>query len=139
MRFKLLLFTVFVAGVGASLALAESGKPKDTGPACSLVHLEGTAAPQSLTMTVSHSGPAGAVAAGTQVTLSVGATGQTVRVNAEACASGSSFVVKSLELHPVKSHTSDGTTTTKTGGDGDRHGDAGSTTTTAPVTTTTTP
>lgn len=143
MKFKMLLLAVFVAGVGASLALAEGGKPKDGTPACNPVHLEGTAAPQSLTMTVLHSGPDGAVAAGTPVTLAVGATGQTVRVNVEACASGSSFVVKHLELRPLKPNSGDETTTStstnpKHGDDGgDHHGDKGGSTT-APVTTTTT-
>src|SRR5438477_13030720 len=116
MKLKILLLAVFAAGLSASLAFAEDGKPKDKKPACTPVHLEGTVAPQSLTMTVTK-GSEGAVAAGTQVTLAVGTTGQTVRVNVEACSAGGTFTVKHLELQPLKPKPP-GTTT----GDGEHHG-----------------
>lgn len=133
MKLKILLLAVFAAGLSASLAFADEGKPKDKGPTCTPVHLEGTVAPQSLTMTVTHSGPDGAVAAGSTVTLAVGTTGQTVRVNVEACSSGGTFTVKHLELQPMKPKPA-GTTT----GDDD-HGDKHKTTTNSPTTTATTP
>lgn len=137
MKLKILLLAVFAAGLTASLAFADGNKPHDKGPtACTPVHLEGTIAPQSLTMTVTHSGPDGAVAAGSTVTLAVGTTGQTVRVNVEACSAGGTFTVKHLELQPMKPKPA-GTTT----GDDD-HGDkhkGGTTTTTTTVATTTSP
>jgi len=61
MKLKILLLAVFAAGLSASLAFAEDGKPKAKKPACTPVHLEGTIAPQSLTMTVTK-GSEGAVA-----------------------------------------------------------------------------
>lgn len=124
MKLKILLLTVFAAGLSASLAFADGGKHKDTGPTCTPVHLEGTIAPQSLTMTVTHAGEGGTVAAGSTVTLAVGTTGQTVRVNVEACSSGGAFTVKHLELQPVKPKPA-GTTTTS---DEDHHGDKTTTT-----------
>ena len=134
MKLKILLLAVFAAGLSASLAFAEDGKPKDKAPACTPVHLEGTMAPQSLTMTVAK-GSKDAVAAGSQLTLTVGTTGQTVRVNVEACTTGSGstlqYVVKHVELQPLKPKPP-GTTT----GDGDHHGDKPKTTTTSPTTTT---
>src|SRR5258708_39391464 len=124
MKLKMLLLTIFAAGLTASLAFADGNKPHDNGPACNPVHLEGTIAPQSLTMTVTHAGSeiGEVVAAGSQVTLAVGTTGQTGRVNVEACSTGSAstlqLTVKHLELQPMKPKPA-GTTT----GEGDRHGD----------------
>ena len=154
MKLKILLLAVFAAGLSASLAFADGGKHKDNGPTCTPVHLEGTVAPQSLTMTVTHSGEGGTVAAGSTVTLAVGTTGQTVRVNVEACSSGGTFTVKHLELQPMKpkptgtttsgeDHHGDKTTTTSTTGGGDdddqgEHHKGGTTTTTATTTTATT-
>src|SRR5438270_12239718 len=87
MKLKMLLISVFVAGVGASYALAGDGKHHgDNG--CQNVHLRGTVAPQNLTVTVDKAGEHSGVAAGTQVTLALGGTGQTVRVNVEACSTG---------------------------------------------------
>ncbi|HET8893201.1 MAG TPA: hypothetical protein VFM96_03785 [Gaiellaceae bacterium] len=139
MKLKVLLLAVFAAGLSASLAFADDGKHKDKGPTCTPVHLEGTVAPQSLTMTVTK-GSDGAPVAGSSVTLAIGTTGQTVRVNVEACSSGGTFTVKHLELQPMKPKPA-GTTT----GDDD-HGDkhkggttTTATTTTSPTTTATTP
>jgi len=148
MKLKILLLAVFAAGLSASLAFAEDGKPKDTGPNCASVHLEGTMAPQALTMTVTHSDGNGTVATG-PLTLTVGTTGQTVRVQVEACTLGTQLVVKHVELQALKpkpagtttgdEHHGDkpkptGTTTT-TSGEGEHSG----TTTTSPTTTPTTP
>src|SRR5258708_25868616 len=107
MKLKMLLLTIFAAGLTASLAFADGNKPHDNGPACNPVHLEGTIAPQSLTMTVTHAGSdiGEVVAAGSQVTLAVGTTRQTVRVNVDACSIGSAatlqLTIKLLQLHPI--------------------------------------
>ncbi len=148
MKLKALLLVVFAAGLGASLALADNGKGHDKGSGCQPVRLEGTVAPQSLTLTVTHSGPEGLVAAGSQVTLTLGSTGQTVRANVEACSTGTGsalqLTVRQVELHAVKpEHTeSTGTGTTTTGkghGDDDEgeHHKGGTTTTTTTTPTTT--
>ncbi|HSX21290.1 MAG TPA: hypothetical protein VLE97_00785 [Gaiellaceae bacterium] len=157
MKLKILLLALFAAGLSASLAFAEDGKPKDTGPKCVPVNIEGTMAPQSLTMTVTHSGGdgTGTVANG-PLTLTVGTTGQTVRVHVEACLTGTALTVKNVQLQPLKPKPPGTTTgdehhgdkphsttttsgdgdhkgTTTTSGDGEHHG----TTTTSPTTTTT--
>src|SRR5438270_2244090 len=105
MKLKMLLISVFVAGVGASYALAGDGKHHgDNG--CQNVHLRGTVAPQSLTVTVDKAGEHSSIAAGTQVTLAVGSAGQTVRVNVEACSTGTGsalqMTARSIELRVVK-------------------------------------
>lgn len=124
MKLKILLLVVFAAGLSASLAFADGSKPHDKKADCQPVHLEGTVAPQSLTMTVTHAGPKDTVTAGSTVTLAVGTTGQTVRINVEACMTGSGstlqYVVKHLELQPMKPKPVGTTTTT---GDGEHHGD----------------
>jgi hypothetical protein len=149
MKLKILLLTVFAAGLSASLAFAEDGKPKDKGPTCKPVHLVGTmAAPQSLAFTVTGSDPDGSVPAG-PLTLAVGTTGQTVRVEVEACSDGTNLLVKRVGLQPMKPKPAGTTTgddhhgdkpkpssTTTTSGDGEHKGD---TTTTSPTTTATTP
>ena len=114
MKLKMILLVVLAAGLTASLAFADDTKPKDKGSACKPVHLQGTIAPQSLAMTVTHAGPKDVVAAGSQVTLAVGTTGQTVRVNVEACSAGGTFTVKSLELKPQKPKPGKTTTTSPT-------------------------
>src|SRR6266446_9872899 len=108
MKLKILLFVVFAAGVGASYALADGGKHKD-GNGCQNVHLQGTIAPQTLTVTVGKAGEHSQIAAGSQVALALGATGQVVRVNVEACSTGTGAAIKisvrSLELRVVKPET----------------------------------
>ena len=56
MRLKLLLVTVFAAGVGASYALADAGHGNqgqgDHGSKCTEVHVNGTIAGQTLTVTL---------------------------------------------------------------------------------------
>ncbi len=119
MRLKLLLVTVFAAGLGASYALADAGHGNqgkgDHGSKCTEVHVNGTIAAQTLTVTLDKGQRHLNLAPGSQVVLQLGSAGQTVRVNAEACSttSGSStqLLVKSAEL---KAKNTKGTTTTTT-------------------------
>jgi len=153
MKLKILLLTVFAAGLSASLAFAEDGKPKDKGPTCTPVHLVGTmAGPQSLAFTVTGSDPDGSVPAG-PLTLAVGTTGQTVRVEVEACTSGTTLLVKRVALQPMKPKPAGTTTggddhhgdkpkpsgTTTTSGEGEHEHKGGTTTTTTTAATTTSP
>ena len=72
-------------------------------------------------------------APGQVVTVTVGAAGQTVRVNAEGCATASALTAREAEVHAMsmKHVTTTGTTTTSTTstttttqghGDGEHHG-----------------
>jgi hypothetical protein len=144
MKLKILLFVVFAAGVGASYALADGGKHKDQN-ACQNVHLQGTIAPQTLTVSVDKAGEHSQVAAGSQVAVALGAAGQVVRVNVEACSTGTGaalqFSARSIELRVVKPaivHTTTGTTTGKHGGDNGEHHKGGTTTTATTTAATTT-
>jgi hypothetical protein len=120
MRLKLLLATVFAAGLGASYALADNGNGNqgngDHGSKCTEVHVNGTAAAETLTVTLDKGLKRLNLAAGSEVVLQVGGTGQTVRVNAEACStttgSSTQLQVKSAEL---KAKTTKTTTTTAQG------------------------
>jgi hypothetical protein len=156
MKLKMIiLLALFAAGVFASMALAENGnrgKKKDDG--CREVHISGTIAPQTLAVTVDKASSKLGIAAGTQLSLAVGAAGQTVRVKAEVCATGTAgaltFTVKKAELRPERvkaAQTTTGGTTTRKHDDDDDHKDKGKgkgkgrtttvgTTTTAPTTTT---
>lgn len=147
MRLKILLLAVFVAGIGASYALADNGKHNgDHG--CQNVHVRGTIAPQTLTVTSAGKGEHSTLPAGTAVVLTVGGTGQTVNVNVEACSTGTgtgtatSLSVRSLELRVSNQPTTTGTATTGHHGD-DEHHKGGTTTvdttTTGTTTTTATP
>ena len=116
MRLKLLLVTVFAAGIGASYALADDGHGnggEGHGAKCTEVHVNGTVAAQTLTVTLTKGSRHLNLAPGSQVVLQVGAAGQTVNVNAEACSSttgaSTQYQVKSAEL---KAHTPKTTTTT---------------------------
>jgi hypothetical protein len=121
-RLKMLLVTVFAAGLGASYALADGGHGngnKGEGPGhgskCAEVHVRGTIAAQTLTVTLDNGARKLNLAPGSQVVLQLGAAGQTVSVNAEACSttSGSTtqLLVKSAEL---RAHTPKTTTTVTT-------------------------
>src|SRR5438093_6719250 len=141
MKLKImLLLAAFAAGAYASLALADEGKKSTTsdGGKCREVHISGTVAPQTLAVAVDKANAKSLIAAGTTLNLAVGATGQTVRIKAEACATGTgtalTLTVKQLQLRPerVKAQTTTDGTTHK----GKDH-DKGTTTTTAPATTTT--
>ena len=133
MKLKMLLITVFAAGLGASYALADDGHGKqgenDHGHGtCTEVHVRGTIAAQTLTVTLSNEARKLNLAPGSQVVLQLGTAGQTVSVNAEACSvttgSTTQLVARSAELKAKTPKTSSTTTT------------AAQVTTTAPGTTT---
>ncbi len=129
MKLKLTaLAAVFAAGLTASFALADDGHGKghEKNAKCTEVHVNGTIAAQSVAVTIGkHGSKKLNLAAGSQVQLQIGAAGQTVNVNAEACMTGSGSAsvlqVKSMEIH-ASNPKHQGSTT--------------STTTTAPTTTT---
>jgi hypothetical protein len=140
-----LLVLVGAAGVGASIALADSGKHgrhadtstattgTSTTPSCQRAAVVGTASPQTFTVTVKKVGPHSSLAPGQVVTVTVGGAGQTVWVGAAGCLTGSSLAARGAEVRAVStkpttttstttSTTSTGTTTTTQGhGDGKRH------------------
>lgn len=142
----LMLVLVGAAGVGASIALADSGKhgrhadtsttvttstgttgTTTTTPPCQRSHVIGTvASPQTFTVTVTKTGEHSSFAPGQVVTVTVGAAGQTVRVNAEGCATGSTLAAREAEVHAMSSMnhgtTTTSTTTTQGHGDGEHHG-----------------
>ena len=135
----LMLVLVGAAGVGASIALADSGKHgrhtdtstgTTTAPTCQRSHVFGTASsPQTFTVTVTKAGEHSSFAPGQVVTVTVGAAGQTVRVNAEGCAASSALTAGAVEVHAmsttkhVTTTSTTSTTTTKYGdGDGEHHG-----------------
>jgi hypothetical protein len=103
-KLKMLLVTVFAAGLGASYALADDGhgKKAEGHGKCTQVHVRGTIAPQTLTVTLSNAAKKLNLAPGSQVVLQLGAAGQTVSVNAEACSTttgtSTQLVAKSAEL-----------------------------------------
>ena len=149
MKLKItLLVGLFAAGACASLALADDGGKKAK---CKPVHLSGTVAPQSLAVTLDRASAKGLLPAGSTLQLVVGATGQTVRVKAEACATGTggavTLTVKRIELAPAKAASQEGTATTTGDDPGKGHkgkdkgkgseGGGTTSTTTAPATTTT--
>jgi hypothetical protein len=116
MKIKLLLVTALaLAGIGASYALADNGhgKPGEK-QHCQEVHVNGTVAPQSLTVTLTHDSRRLNLKAGSQVTVQVGTAGQTVRFNAEACSttsgSATQLNVKSAELRAVNPKPAPSTT-----------------------------
>ena len=108
MKLKLtILFALFAAGVTASFALADNGTDAKQGDGkCKEVHISGTIAPQTLAVTVDKASSKSLIPAGTQLSLTVGAAGQTVKIKAEACATGTGtalvLTVKQIELKPVK-------------------------------------
>jgi hypothetical protein len=120
----MLLVTVFAAGLGASYALADDGHGKKGegdqghGSKCTEVHVRGTIAAQTLTVTLDSAARKLNLAPGSQVVLQLGAAGQTVRVNAEACStttgSSTQLLVKSAELKAKTSQTASTTTTATT-------------------------
>ena len=120
MKLKMLLVTVFAAGLGASYALADDGhgKKAEGHGTCTQVHVRGTIAPQTLTVTLSNAAKKLNLAPGSQVVLQLGTAGQTVNVNAEACSvttgSTTQLVAKSAELKAKtpKTTTTEPVTTT---------------------------
>jgi TOBE domain len=125
-KLKMLLVTVFAAGLGASYALADDGHGKkgegnNHHGKCTQVHVRGTIAAQTLTVTLNDAARKLNLAPGSQVVLQLGAAGQTVSVNAEACStttgSTTQLLVKSAELkaRTPKTTTTVATTTTAAG------------------------
>jgi hypothetical protein len=121
MKLKLLfVVAVFAAGIGASYALAGNGNGKaNANGKCQQVHVNGTVAPQAVTVTLTRDSKRLNLKAGSQVTLQLGAAGQTVRLNAEACSatsgSATQLDVKSAELRaftPKPAESTDQSTTT---------------------------
>jgi hypothetical protein len=117
LKLQLLLVTVFAAGLGASFAFADDGNGKKGdahGSKCTEVHVNGTVAAQTLTVTLAKGSKRLNLAPGSQVVLQLGGTGQTVRVNAEACStttgSSTQLQVKSAELKAKKTTTTATTT-----------------------------
>jgi hypothetical protein len=129
MKLKMLLLAVFAAGFAASIALAGDGKKHDNGNGCSEAHVSGTIAPQSLAVTLDKDSKKAGFAAGSVVTLALGGTGQTIRVNVEACASGTGtaqvLTVRGLELKVRSTQTTTTTGTTTGKNHDDEHGDHG--------------
>jgi hypothetical protein len=151
----LLLVALGAAGVGASYALGDSGPhhgrlQSTTTGSCQRAHVLGTvSAPQAFTVTITKAGRQSPVAPSQVVTVTIGdATGQSVRVNAVGCLSGSTLTAKQAVVHafstvPRTTGTTSATTTGGRGhGDGDHHGTkpptgTGTTSTTTTSTTTT--
>jgi len=103
-----LLAVLAIAGSGASYALADGGHGHHHGgpggpppPPCRHAHLVGTIAPQTLTVTVTKSGPDGAFGTGQTATITIGSAGQLVRLDADGCSTGSTLTVSEAELHAV--------------------------------------
>jgi hypothetical protein len=96
------------------------------------------AAPQTLTVTVAKADKESPFAPGQVVIVSLGSTGQAVRVTVEGCANGSSLTGKEAELSAVWSPPTTTATTTSGGhhGSGAHHGDGDHGTTTQGTTTT---
>jgi TOBE domain len=117
-KLKMLLVTVFAAGLGASYALADDGHGKNAEGhgTCTEVHVRGTIAPQTLTVTLSNAARKLNLAPGSQVVLQLGTAGQTVSVNAEACStttgSTTQLVAKSAEAKTSSTTTAAQVTTT---------------------------
>ena len=151
-KLKILLVTLLgVAGVASSYALADGGHHGDRNAAtgtsgqCQRTFVHGTAAPQSLVVTVTKSGPQSSpFAPGQVITVAIGGAGDTVGIQAEGCANGSTLTARGAELRlrhqeqtgPV---STDGVTTNGRGHEhGHGHGHDHQTTTGATTTTGTT-
>jgi len=149
MKLKMLLFAVFAAGFAASMAFAGDGKKNDHGKPgrCHEVHLSGSVAAQSLAVTLDKGSNKSGLAAGSTVTLTLGGTGQTVRVNVQACntaadGAAAQLTVRGLELKvkadkPAEAPGTDATTTGKKHEDEHGKDHKGGTTTGTTATTTT--
>jgi hypothetical protein len=135
----MLLMLAGVAGVSASYALANGGNGHDqkttTTGSCQRGAVFGTASgPQTFTVTVTKAGEHSTFAPGQVVTVTVGQSGQPVRISALGCVNGSAVTARSAFVVGAKAQTTTtattitGTTTTtstnhvvKPGGNGDGH------------------
>jgi hypothetical protein len=136
MKLKAVLLVAFAAaGVGASIAVADTGKGNDQGQehghGCRALHVSGTIAPQTFVITLTHGVKTGPSTSST-VTVTIGGAGQTVRATVEGCtsapggtakaptsASARSVVLMAVRTPTTGEHTGGddhrGTTTTTTG------------------------
>jgi hypothetical protein len=125
LRYVLTVVAAAVAGFGASMALADDGHGHkgDRGKGdCKKAGVIGFAsAPQSLTITVDRANGRSGLKNGQVVTVSVGSTGQRVRVLAVGCVGTDGTVtVREAELHaanppkPRQKHDGGSTTSTTT-------------------------
>ena len=138
MKLKIMLVTLLgFAGLGASYALADGGHhagrdatTSTTTTQCQRAVVFGTAGPQNFVVTVTKSNHSSPFAPGQVITVSVGKTGDQVRVFAGGCASGSTLSSRSAIVSAPWGHK---------GHDGDGHHGTttGSTTTTGNLSTTT--
>lgn len=125
MKFKAVLLVVCaVAGIGASIALADNGNGNsqgddhgDNGKACRDQHVSGTVGPQTFTITVTKGEHHGSIAPGSTVVVTIGGTGQTVRANVEGCTGSTgttttALTVRSVELKAAEVKTTTTPTTT---------------------------
>ena len=121
-----LLVALAAAGVGASIAVADTGKGNDQGRehGCRALHVSGTIAPQTFTLTLTHGVRTGTATSST-VTVTIGGAGQTVRATVEGCTGVTG--TKTPTLAVVRSVLLQAFRTPSTAGD-DHHG--GTTTTT---------
>ncbi len=144
MKLKIVLLALIgAAGATSSFALADSGHhgrghtngKKDQ--ACKRAVVFGTAAaPQSFTVTVTHADRHSPFHNGDVVTVSLGATGQTVSLTGVGCADGSTLQAGTALLHVRMVRPPRTTTvTTSTGDRGKGHHHPGGTTTTTHTTT----
>ena len=139
----MLLMLAGVAGVSASYALANGGNGHDghgqkttTTGSCQRGAVFGTASgPQTFTVTVTKAGEHSTFAPGQVVTVTVGQSGQPVRITALGCVNGSAVTARSAFVVGARAQTTTtgttttaGTTTTtstnhvvKPGGNGDGH------------------
>jgi hypothetical protein len=120
----LLLMLVGAAGVSASFALANDGKGHEghgqkttTNGSCQRGAVFGTASgPQTFTVTVTKAGEHSTFAPGQVVTVTVGQSGQPVRIAAFGCVNGSVVTARSAFVVGARPPmtTTTGTTTTAT-------------------------
>ena len=133
LKLKVFLMTMIgLIGLGSSIALADGGRHGDrsaTKAPCSHAALSGTLAPQTFTVTVQRASHNSGFTANQVVTVSVGGSGDTVRLVGEGCANGSTFTARGVVLQVWNGRGHDG---------GGRHEGGGTTTTTTTTTTDTT-
>ena len=119
----MLLMLVGAAGVSASFALANDGKGHEghaqkttTNGSCQRGAVLGTASgPQTFTVTVTKAGEHSTFAPGQVVTVTVGQSGQPVRIAAFGCVNGSAVTARSAIVAGARAEkTTTGTTTTGT-------------------------
>jgi hypothetical protein len=119
----MLLMLVGAAGVCASFALANDGKGHEwhgqkttTNGSCQRGAVFGTASgPQTFTVTVTKAGEHSTFAPGQVVTVTVGQSGQPVRIAALGCVNGSAVTARSAFVVGARAQTTTtGTTTTAT-------------------------